>query len=576
MVQIKILIQQILAYYGILLIVFGTLSNILSFCICFKLRKNPTFTFLSILSITNIFTIFHWNFDYIMRYLFGIDWLNFNIIICKLFNFIQYSSSQSSAWILVLISVEQLLSVRFKLWRSKYFSRRKALLTVICLVGLIFLINSNILVFLGYQQEINGTLVDFCFNGNITDYATYYGYFHLVSYSLMPFVILTISNFLLFIYCNKSRRKVFQNFKLGEDSVSTNNTSLKVNKNNKAHTALTFSIIKTCVLFVLMTMPNAVVSLMYAYLYDTEYGLLVIRIGDLLSFTFHGFNFFINLFVNRRFRKMSPRCYYEILELKKNATEQDIKKSYRKLALKWHPDKNPSNQKEAEVKFKEISEAYEVLSDKTKREMYDKYGREGMESRTNSNQSSSSSRRSYRPEFDFDPFDNFPFGRRGFTFRSPQEIFEEFFGTSNIFDLFDDSSLFGHRSFRRRDSRDSPNQPKRHRTTHSTRDPHHHLHHHHHHHAHHLNPHFPSTSLMQSIFGFPEFGHNIMSFTSFSQPDTSMVKSTSKSTRVVNGKKFVTTKIIENGVETVITEEDGVLKSRTVNGIPQSLEYRSK
>jgi DnaJ-class molecular chaperone len=60
---------------------------------------------------------------------------------------------------------------------------------------------------------------------------------------------------------------------------------------------------------------------------------------------------------------MTGKNYYEMLELTSNATESDIKKAYRKLALKWHPDKNPDNQKEAEKRFKEISEAYEVLSD---------------------------------------------------------------------------------------------------------------------------------------------------------------------------------------------------------------------
>jgi curved DNA-binding protein CbpA len=60
---------------------------------------------------------------------------------------------------------------------------------------------------------------------------------------------------------------------------------------------------------------------------------------------------------------MAGKDYYEILELPKNASEGDIKKAYRRLALKWHPDKNPDNGKEAEKRFKEISEAYEVLSD---------------------------------------------------------------------------------------------------------------------------------------------------------------------------------------------------------------------
>lgn len=60
---------------------------------------------------------------------------------------------------------------------------------------------------------------------------------------------------------------------------------------------------------------------------------------------------------------MTGKNYYEMLELTSSATESDIKKAYRKLALKWHPDKNPDNQKEAEKRFKEISEAYEVLSD---------------------------------------------------------------------------------------------------------------------------------------------------------------------------------------------------------------------
>jgi molecular chaperone DnaJ len=71
------------------------------------------------------------------------------------------------------------------------------------------------------------------------------------------------------------------------------------------------------------------------------------------------------------------RDYYEVLSVGREATAEEIKRSYRRLALKYHPDKNPDD-KEAEHKFKECAEAYEVLSDAEKRQRYDRYGHEGL------------------------------------------------------------------------------------------------------------------------------------------------------------------------------------------------------
>src|SRR5580700_2336599 len=71
---------------------------------------------------------------------------------------------------------------------------------------------------------------------------------------------------------------------------------------------------------------------------------------------------------------MNFKDYYAILGVPKNAAEKDIKSAYRKLARKWHPDANPNNPKEAEEKFKELSEAYEVLGDPEKRKKYDVLG----------------------------------------------------------------------------------------------------------------------------------------------------------------------------------------------------------
>ena len=71
---------------------------------------------------------------------------------------------------------------------------------------------------------------------------------------------------------------------------------------------------------------------------------------------------------------MANKDYYEILGVDKNASEEELKKAYRKLAKKYHPDANPDNKKEAEAKFKEVNEAYETLSNPQKRKMYDQFG----------------------------------------------------------------------------------------------------------------------------------------------------------------------------------------------------------
>src|SRR6201999_1324664 len=74
----------------------------------------------------------------------------------------------------------------------------------------------------------------------------------------------------------------------------------------------------------------------------------------------------------------TKRDFYEILNVTKGATQEEIKKAYRKVAIQFHPDKNPDN-KAAEEKFKEAAEAYEVLSDADKRAQYDRYGHAGLQ-----------------------------------------------------------------------------------------------------------------------------------------------------------------------------------------------------
>src|SRR3982074_857577 len=78
--------------------------------------------------------------------------------------------------------------------------------------------------------------------------------------------------------------------------------------------------------------------------------------------------------------KGTQRDYYEVLGVARAAAVDEIKSAYRKAALKWHPDRNPANKAEAEAKFRESTEAYSVLSDVQKRQVYDTYGHAGLSS----------------------------------------------------------------------------------------------------------------------------------------------------------------------------------------------------
>jgi len=116
---------------------------------------------------------------------------------------------------------------------------------------------------------------------------------------------------------------------------------------------------------------------------------------------------------------MAKRDYYDVLGVNKSASPEELKSAYRKLAVKYHPDKNPGD-KESEAKFKEAAEAYEVLSDQSKRQTYDQFGHQGV----NSN-----------------------FGQSGFQNVDINDIFNNIFGDEIFGDIFGD--IFGRGGTRR-------------------------------------------------------------------------------------------------------------------------------
>jgi len=213
--------------------------------------------------------------------------------------------------------------------------------------------------------------------------------------------------------------------------------------------------------------------------------------------------------------------YYKVLGLKKSACQDDIKKCYHKLALKWHPDKNPRNKEEAEEKFKAVTEAYKVLSDPQKRLLYDMSVKE---SRSHTRSSATVGHNSF--------FDS------TYVFHNVEEILREVFGGMDPFeyvfwDPFDNLRNIGE------------------------------------------NLHWTSRRERSSSL-FSDFTESFMPWNSFSFSEQSTfakdtaephsVRSVLTTAKVINGKRIIIRKIIENGQERTEVEEDGQLRSVTING----------
>lgn len=199
---------------------------------------------------------------------------------------------------------------------------------------------------------------------------------------------------------------------------------------------------------------------------------------------------------------------YNILEISPTASQEEIKRSYKSLALKWHPDKNKNNPEEANEKFRAISDAYQILGDENRRKMFDSRGVGGSSS---------------EPFFASDFHSNF--GRGGF--HDPFELFRSFFGDSNMHpndDLFFQSPRFP-----------VP---------------------------------FGQSPFGGGVFGQSPFGGGVFGQSSFANSSSNAnFYSKSSSTVIRNGVRTTTTTVTQNG-ETQTTKEtfdsSGTLISRTI------------
>jgi hypothetical protein len=280
----------ILGYYSLSLTIFGTVFNIIIAYISIKSKSNSSFFLLRYLAFSDTLALYFWNLSHFSEAIFNINLENYSMISCKLGDWIQFSSLQTSAWILVLISIDRYLIFRIKNWQTIYFTNRIANMCGFTLTLIVFLINSNVIFTFGYELEtiMNGTKLmktTQCFTTIPSTYwMTYWNHVHSYLYSFVPFILLGFINVLLLIDLHFLKQSI--------------NTNLR---RNKKKIRMTVTVIIMTVLFILFTCPFAVSSQYYSSLVQTFTGNVIIYACDSLGFSFNAFNIFILCFTNDEF-----------------------------------------------------------------------------------------------------------------------------------------------------------------------------------------------------------------------------------------------------------------------------------
>ena len=151
---------KLVGIYELIVIIMGTLGNLFIFYVSYINRQNSTFLFLSFLSISDMISLYWWNLNHFVQPFTKIDLQNHNFYYCKIINFFQFTASQSSAWILILISLDRYFSVLIFNWKTSYFNFKRALFSVTLVVTLIVLLNFHVLFTFGHIRKINNGTVD--------------------------------------------------------------------------------------------------------------------------------------------------------------------------------------------------------------------------------------------------------------------------------------------------------------------------------------------------------------------------------------------------------------------------------
>lgn len=297
--------ERILSFYSLLLTIIGTICNLTSFIIMHhkNMRKYTCMRILAILSLSDLFVLYQWNFNMFFQYNisrppFYEDLEELSLFGCRWIGFFAFFFLQTSAWLLSFLSIDRLMNV-YSPWWSRVMKKEVVTNSIIySIVLVIFLINSHLIFmngYINYESVYNETLK---LNETVKKVICYktktdpfyinpnWQYVHLITYSILPFSIMLLCNFIIILnmaFCRKIQSKS--------------------KKSLRKKRRMTFMLILVTFSFILLTAPSVVVHTFFrTILRKKGYKRLVYMIVSNLLHTSHAINFFLYFYSSPSFR----------------------------------------------------------------------------------------------------------------------------------------------------------------------------------------------------------------------------------------------------------------------------------
>ncbi|CAF1257485.1 unnamed protein product [Didymodactylos carnosus] len=279
-------INQFIGAYSLLLTIFGTIGNLLSLFIFLKskiLRKYSTCKFLIALAIIDTLSLYWWNLQRFYKVYFGFTYNKLSVASCRISMFMAYSTLEISSWLLVLMSLDRFLNIKFACYRQRIsFNPKMVRNLILTTISCFILINCHHLIFNGYADitVTNGTQVVtvVCYASRYSWYILWpvWEYFHLIIYVCVPFCFILLCNCLII------RQVYFTSF----------------NNNRRRKFNMTLTLLTTTFCYIIMLLPSSLGFSVFGDVLSSN----VLNLLDCILYTYHSIGFIIYTLTGQEFR----------------------------------------------------------------------------------------------------------------------------------------------------------------------------------------------------------------------------------------------------------------------------------